>query len=138
MSIRRARRSRPTRTPVAVAGGVELIAAILILIPATTWLGVGLALAVMGRRDFQSSHRARHRCDGRWRTAVWVGACCRRLQHLVAVFTAAARSWHRSLSMKRCPLQDAIAEVLRQGESLLNSLRSENTRANFQTCSVLH
>ena len=39
--------------------------------------------------------------------------------------------------MKRSPLQDAIAEVLRQGESLLNSLSDENTRANFRTCSVL-
>src|SRR5213075_2272003 len=52
MSIRRARRSRPTRTPVAVAGGVELIAAILILIPATTWLCAGLALAVMAGAIF--------------------------------------------------------------------------------------
>ena len=52
MSIRRARRSRPTRTPVAVAGVVELIAAILILIPATTWLGAGLALAVMAGAIF--------------------------------------------------------------------------------------
>jgi hypothetical protein len=30
------------------SGVAELIAAILILIPATTWLGSGLALAVMG------------------------------------------------------------------------------------------
>src|SRR3954467_5317596 len=34
------------------SGGAELIAAILILIPRTTWLGAGLALAVMAGAIF--------------------------------------------------------------------------------------
>src|SRR5437899_9378489 len=82
-----------------------------------------------GRRDLQSSYGARHCSDGRWRIALWPGARCRRVQCRVAVFAAAARSHHWSLPVKRSPLQDAIAEVLHQGESLLNSLRDgEYTR----------
>src|SRR5437899_11132806 len=82
-----------------------------------------------GRRDLQSSYGARHCSDGRWRIALWPGARCRRVQCRVAVLAAAARSHHWSLPVKRSPLQDAIAEVLHQGESLLNSLRDgEYTR----------
>src|SRR5262249_43668136 len=35
-------------------------------------------------------------------------------------------SSHRSVPMKRSPLQDAVADVLRQGESLLRSLSDEH------------
>ena len=104
------------------SGVAELIAAILILIPSDDMAGRWPCTCRNGRRNFQPSHRARHRRDGRWRIALRPGAGCRRLQHRVALFATPAPSSHWSLSVKRSPLQDAIAEVLRQGESLLNLL----------------
>ena len=68
------------------SGVAELIAAILILFPPTTWLGAGLALAVMAGANLQSSHDPRHRRNGRWRSALRPGAGRRGLQRGVALF----------------------------------------------------
>ena len=74
------------------SGIAELIAAILILVPATTWLGAGLALAVMAGAIF--SHLTVLGIvvmdDGGLLFGLALG--CRRLQRRVAVFAAAARS----------------------------------------------
>src|SRR6266508_3374059 len=79
-----------------------------------------------GWRDFQPSHRARRRGDGRWRITVWSGARCRRVQRGLAFSATPATSTNRSLPVNRSSLHEAIAEVLRQGESLLNSLSDED------------
>src|SRR5216117_3548168 len=85
-----------------------------------------------GRCDLQSSHDPRHRRNGRWRFALRPGAGRRGLQRGVALFATPSASAHWSISVKKSPLLAAVAEVLRQGESLLHALDDEKYRRKLR------
>src|SRR6266487_1762202 len=78
-----------------------------------------------GRCDLQSSHGPRHRRNGRWRFALRSGPGRSGLQRGVTLFATPSASAHWSISVKKSPLIAAVAEVLRQGESLLRALDDE-------------
>src|SRR6266487_2138763 len=85
-----------------------------------------------GRRDLQSSHDPRDRRNGRWWFALRSGPSRRGLQHGFALFATPSASAHWSISVKKSPLIAAVAEVLRQGESLLRALDDEKYRRKLR------
>src|SRR4030095_13125017 len=73
------------------------------------------------------------RGNERRRVALRFGALRRCMQHRVACFATSPSTHYRSIPVKRSPLHEAIADVLRQGEALLNSLSDEDYKRKLPT-----